>query len=179
MGGGKIVEDSDCRNTSVETNKRGLFMKYFLLLSFLYILIGCANEQNSNQIEVTNNIDISTNIPNSSDEIEKPVDVEVEDITFNDYVVPSGFLLERELSHFDTNASYFLYEFEVNNPLHEINDWIRSESTRFGGKIIERYTYDIETQSNLDLIIELPSKVGTRIISTYTPKYMDKQHLVI
>jgi hypothetical protein len=156
-------------------------MKYFLLLSFLLVLIGCTNDQNPNENEATNKIVIPSFSPKPSNEIVQPVEVEteVEDVTFNDFIVPSEFLLKRELSHFDTDASYFLFEYEVSNSIHEINDWIRSESTRLGGKIIERYSYDIESKLNMDLIIELPSKVGTRIISTYTPQYMDKKHLVI
>ncbi|RUT44461.1 hypothetical protein EJP82_17750 [Paenibacillus anaericanus] len=148
-------------------------MKAIVVLSLLLVLMGCSGGLNSKDEP------ISPNATNSTNELKQPIGIETTDVTFNDFIVPSEYQLKRNLSHSDIDATYRLYEFEVGNSLQEIEDWIRSESSRLGGEIMERYTFDTKSEESMDLIVLLPSKVGTRIISTYTPRYMDKKHLVI
>lgn len=105
-------------------------------------------------------------------------ETKVEDITFKHLKLPSDFMLKRELTHDETDVQYHLYEYEVTASLEEIDDWIRNESARLGAELIERYTYDIDEQLRLDIILKLPSSEGTTIISTYTSTYMEKQYIV-
>ena len=158
-------------------------MKYSMFFILLFVIIGCSNDPSSkefvNVIEVadeTNEISLNADQIDPGEEQDEAV---TEDITFEDFNILSGLKLQRELSHIDTNATYFLYEYELSDSILQADNWIRSESQRLGGKITERYSYDIESKSQLDLIMELPSKVGTRIISTYSQKYLDKQYLII
>lgn len=153
-------------------------MKAILVLLLLLVLMGCSGGTNSKD-ELSNPNDISPTATNFTDPQDQPIEFETTDVTFNDFIVPSEYLLKRDLSHSDIDATYRLYEFEVGNSLQEIEDWIRSESSRLGGEIMERYSYDTKSEESMDLIVLLPSKVGTRMISTYTPQYMDKKHLVI
>jgi hypothetical protein len=157
-------------------------MKVMVLLSLFLVIIGCSNERNPSTNEIINSPETYSHSPDSSQADPKAsaelVETEVEDVTFQDYILPTGLIAKRELIHVDTDATFVLHEFEMGSSLDDVNDWVRSESTRLGGKIIERYSYNIDTESNLDVIIELPTKAGTRIISTYTQKYIDKQHIV-
>ncbi|WP_199615685.1 hypothetical protein [Paenibacillus alkalitolerans] len=105
-------------------------------------------------------------------------DTEVEDVAFHDFIIPESYRLKRKLVHAaGEDSSYILYEYETEDYLPSINEWLRHEAKRLGGKVIERYSFD--SKSSIDIMIEFPSKTGTRLISTYTPKYMDKQHVVI
>ncbi|TJY42659.1 hypothetical protein E5161_07335 [Cohnella pontilimi] len=163
--------------------------KAALICVLLIALTGCADQDNSlvapspTQVPLKDEVEDPTTSPdvlspqNTPDSSPKPSIVE--NATFKDYDLPSWFRPLRELSHSDADATYILHEFELTRPLKEVDDWIRNESIRLGGEIVERYSYDITSSANLDLIVKLPYKTGTRIISTYTQKVMDKQHLVI
>ncbi|BBI32259.1 hypothetical protein [Cohnella abietis] len=140
----------------------------------LIALTGCAGKGNTASPDVP-----SSQITPATTPVPSSTPTKVENVTFKDYALQSWSLPLRELNHSDADASYILYEYEVTKPLTEVDDWLRSESIRLGGKVIERYSFNITSNANLDLIIELPSETGTRIISTYTTKYVDKQHLVI
>lgn len=142
-----------------------------LLAFFVFVIVGCTEEKESQKAAFTNTLLKAT------EATEKPLAETKEDITFKDFNVPEGFRIERELAHAEGDKSYVFYEFQVDKTLSQIDQWLRNEAVRLHGKIIERYTYN--TDSSVDLIIEVPSAEGVRIISTYTQKYMDQQHLII
>jgi hypothetical protein len=103
-----------------------------------------------------------------------------EDITFSeDFNIPEDYRIIRSLKDDLTSpdAVYQLAEYSVTVPLASLDQWLREEAKRLGGKVAERYGY--ENRNSVELIIELPSKTGSRFISTYTPKYVKDQHLVV
>ena len=103
------------------------------------------------------------------------------DVAFSDFHVPSGFINLRELvddqHDKEAGAVYILHEFELTGSLVDADNWLRDEASRLDAKLSERYSY--KAGESLDLIIHLPAKSQTRLLSTYSPMYDGKYHLVI
>ncbi len=113
------------------------------------------------------------------DELEPPQ--ELPDASYADFSIPVGLLTglrDLEDARTEPNTVYRLHEYQVTGSLETVEKWLRDETERLGGTLIERYTYEAGLQP--DFILKLPSKEeGTRIVSTYAPKYENEQRLVV
>ncbi|WP_256757748.1 hypothetical protein [Cohnella sp. WQ 127256] len=144
----------------------------YVVLIFILILVGCQSPSSTPSKNSQSSTPSST--PSAITPSFSP------DATYSDFVTPTDLLTElRNLEDTKTNldALYRLHEYKVDGSLQAVEKWLRDETKRIGGTVTERYSYAAFQQ--MDLILNLPSKQGIRIVSTYAPKYGDEQHLVV
>ncbi|MBB3111150.1 hypothetical protein FHS18_003218 [Paenibacillus phyllosphaerae] len=142
-------------------------------------LVGAGCESpTSSQVKPSPSQQQTPPLSDAGDTPELPVTESFVEATFQDFDLPAAWKLLYQGTHETADRTYTLYEYEWQGEGRPaIDSWLRAEAERLMGKLTERYSY--QADASIDLMIELPTGQGTRLISSYTQTIMGSERLVI